>query len=82
MTKANNFKGALDTNRALCLAGYDAFVESVSFFGAINADDAKKVTNFYLKNKIAKQDFIGGRISVKHGAFLDKDTITRALAAA
>ena len=79
MTKTNSLKGALDTNRALCLSGYNSFVESVSFFGSINADDAKKVVTFYIKNKIAKQDFIGGRISVKHGAFLDKETIARAL---
>jgi len=55
------------------------FVESIARFGEINADDAKVVANFYMKNKLAKMDAVGGRISVKHGAYYDKDIIVKAL---
>jgi len=55
------------------------FVESIERLGDLNADDAKLVANFYMKSKLAKMDAVGGRILVKHGAYLDKDIIVKAL---
>jgi hypothetical protein len=47
--------------------------------GGISKAEAMKVRNLYLKQKIAKMDIVGGRISVKHGAFLDKTAIQNAV---
>jgi len=55
------------------------FVESIERLGDLNADDAQVVANFYLKSKLAKMDAVIGRISVKHGAYLDKEIIVKAL---
>lgn len=41
--------------------------------------DAERVTNFYLTKKLAKLDPVGGRISVKHGAYLDRAAILAAV---
>jgi len=45
----------------------------------ISRDDAKAVTAFYLKKKLAKVDAGIGRINVKHGGFLDPEVIRKAL---
>ena len=42
---------------------------------------AIKVTGYYLKHKIAKLDPVVGKINVKHGAFLDEDTLRNAISA-
>jgi len=55
------------------------FVESIERLGGLNADDAQVVANFYLKSKLAKMDAVIGRISVKHGAYLDKPILVKAL---
>jgi hypothetical protein len=44
----------------------------------ITAPQADAVTAFYLKERIAKTDYVMGRINVKHGAFLDAAVIRRA----
>lgn len=54
------------------------FVVELIRAGGISETDAVKVMNFYLKEKIAKLDYAIGRISVKHGAFWDRDVIRRA----
>lgn len=56
-----------------------AFIKTIMTFGNISKADAVKVKDFYLKNKIAKLDPIIGRISVKHGAFLEAEIINRAV---
>lgn len=56
------------------------FIETLMNCGGISRDEATKVKDLYLKNKIAKCDAVIGRISVKHGAFLDKEVILRAAA--
>lgn len=54
------------------------FVQTLIEQGDISRSQAEKVMSFYLKNKLAKMDAVIGRISVKHGAYLDKDVIRRA----
>lgn len=56
----------------------NAFDTTLVEISGIGAESAAKVRAFYLKNKIAKLDMVGGRISVTHGAYLDKAAILRA----
>jgi hypothetical protein len=55
------------------------FVETIKRCGDISRDDAIKVKAFYLKKRLAKIDTGIGRISVKHGAYLEADVIRRAV---
>lgn len=55
------------------------FAETLAAAGGISEGDAIKVMNLYLKSKLAKLDRHIGRISVKHGAYLDRDVIRRAV---
>jgi hypothetical protein len=57
----------------------NSFVESVMNCGACTKAEAEKVMAYYLKHKIAKMDAVIGRISVKHGAYLDADVIRNAI---
>jgi hypothetical protein len=47
----------------------------------ITTEEAFKVLKVYRKAKVVKNDYAVSRISVKHGAFLDREVILRALAA-
>lgn len=40
---------------------------------------ATKVAELYLKNKLAKIDHISRQMTVRHGAFLDKEVLERAI---
>lgn len=55
------------------------FVETLQRCGEIDKDTAEKVMRFYLYNKLAKLDAVNGTIKVKHGAFLDKQSIVNAV---
>jgi hypothetical protein len=55
------------------------FIEVLMKQGGISKPEAEKVYEYYRKNKLIKRDAILGRISVKHGQFLDRDVILRAL---
>lgn len=55
------------------------FAATLAERGGIGADDAKAVAAWYLKNKCAKLDAVGGVISVKHGRLLDREVIKRAV---
>lgn len=57
----------------------DGFIESVQHIAGCTADDAHQVMAYYLKHKLAKLDIGIGRISVKHGAYLDKPVLQRAI---
>jgi hypothetical protein len=46
----------------------------------VSRETAIDIKNYYLKHKLAKVDAGIGRISVKHGGFLDRDVILRAAA--
>lgn len=54
-------------------------IEELAAAGGISSDDARKVAGFYIKNKLVSSDFAIGRYRFKHGAYLDRDTVRRAL---
>lgn len=56
------------------------FAETLMSFGKVDEATARKITAFYLKKKLAKLDVGIGRISVKHGAYLDARAIANAAA--
>ncbi len=58
---------------------YREFAETLQGVSGCTADEASAVTRYYLKHKLAKLDGCIGRISVKHGAYLDERTIRRAI---
>ena len=58
---------------------FNHLVSAVSQFSGLNEDDAVKVARFYRKNKFVKFDAIHGTSHVKHGQFLDRDVLLRAL---
>lgn len=58
----------------------DNFANTLVEMGKISHEDAQKLTSFYLKKKLAKLDPVGGRITVKHGGYLNPDAIQRVLA--
>ena len=47
---------------------------------SLSPRDAARLTNFYLSNHLAKRDMVMGRITVTHGAYLEPETIRKALA--
>lgn len=57
------------------------FTATLAQIAGITTDEAFKVLATYRKLKIVKNAYAISRISVKHGAFLDRDVILRALAA-
>ena len=85
-TKEMEMTYAAEGNRATALRIINAHKEfnaTLINIAGITSEQAEAVTKFYLgKCKAAKLDAVVGRISVKHGAFLDKDVILRAVAAA
>lgn len=56
----------------------DSFVETLMTLGGITLTEAKVVFAGYRKFKLVKMDAVGGRITVKHGALLDREVIRRA----
>jgi hypothetical protein len=57
----------------------NGFVDNLMQLGSITRADAVKVLGVYRKLKIVKMDAVGGRMTVKHGSYLDRDVIQRAL---
>ena len=58
---------------------YQKFTEGLAIAGGIDYETARKVTDFYLANKIARRAHGGSAINVTHGAFLDREVILRAV---
>jgi hypothetical protein len=58
------------------------FAAQLSRIAGLSTDDAFKVLNIYIKNKLVKRDTCNQTWNVKHGAFLNYDVIIRALEAA
>ena len=58
----------------------NSFVANVQNIANCTKADAEKVLAVYRKAKVLKNDFVNGRIDVKHGAFLDVATIRNAIA--
>lgn len=72
----------LDALNARGARALDEFADSLAGIAGISLADARKVSAFYRRHKIAKVDFGIGRVQVKHGAYLEADVIRRALATA
>lgn len=68
-------KPALNDIAIRLVNGKNDFVESVMQLGGMAEEDAKLVTRAMLDGKLAKQNFISGRIDVKHGSYLNADTL-------
>ncbi len=58
------------------------FIDNVARIGGISKVAAAKVLAVYHKHKIVKMNAVSGEITVKHGAFLDRAVILRALSEA
>jgi hypothetical protein len=56
----------------------NAFIEIIMEKG-FTKEEATKAMNTMLKLKLAKMDAVIGRISVKHGAYLEVDVIRNAV---
>ena len=77
--KNDTCKGCKAMAQRIVDAG-DAFVASLSILGDITKEEAERVFAYYRKHKIAKVDAVNGRVDVTHGAFLDRETIRKAVA--
>jgi hypothetical protein len=60
--------------------GESEFIESLMERGELSEVDAEKVYEHYRKHKLIKRQAASGRITVKHGAFMERDVIRKALA--
>jgi hypothetical protein len=56
----------------------NSFLETLMVLGNINERQAMVAFSLMRKLKSVKLDAVGGRYSVKHGAYLDRDVIRRA----
>ncbi len=57
------------------------FAQTVQEISGCSAEEAAKITAYYLQNKIATLHANSARITVKHGMFLDREVLTNAVAA-
>ena len=57
--------------------GEMAFEESLREIAGVTDDEAFKMRAWMWKKKLITRDFCSGRISVKHGAYLDVDVLLR-----
>lgn len=60
--------------------GYDNFLDALHRLGGITREEAAKVCAEYRRLRVLHVDRSTGHYSTKHGAFLDRDVIRRALA--
>ena len=61
------------------VAAEDKFVENVMEQFNFNKDEAEKILDVYMKNKLVKIDSVTGDFKIKHGAFWEKEPMERAL---
>lgn len=57
--------------------GEAAFEESLREIAGVTEDEAFKMREWMVKHTLTTRDFCLGRISVKHGGYLDKDVLLR-----
>lgn len=57
--------------------GEMAFETQLRELANVTEDEAFKMRAWMSKKKLTTRDFCSGRISVKHGAYLDKDVLLR-----
>lgn len=62
--------------------GNAEFERTLIELGGIAAEAAALAREWMSKKKLTKRDFMTGRITVKHGAYLDRDVIGRIAAEA
>jgi hypothetical protein len=74
MTMTSPLTPVLDRGRA----AMDGFSKLLTEIAGIDAATADRVTGLYLRHKLATIDYGIGRMTVKHGALLDRETILRA----
>ncbi len=53
------------------------FLDVLQRNGWLDRESAELVLAYYRKHKLVKMDAVNGTMTVKHGAFLDTDTIRR-----
>jgi len=54
------------------------FLAILMEFGGIDYPSAQKALAAFRKAKMVKMDAVGGRITVKHGSYLNREVIRRA----
>lgn len=54
------------------------FVATLMDLGGIDHATAERVLAHYRKIRVVRMDAVMGRVTVKHGAFLDREVIERA----
>lgn len=64
---------------ARSVAAEESFVATLMHLGGITKAEAWKVFELYKKMKLVKRDIVNARYNVKHGGFLDREVIRRAL---
>ncbi len=57
----------------------DRFIDNVSRIGGISKAAAAKVLAVYRKHRVVKMNAVSGELSVKHGGFMERAVILRAL---
>jgi hypothetical protein len=77
-SRKETIAGTRDIGHRLAI-GENEFVSTLARFGSISKDAAWRVFDYYKKHKLVKRDFVSGKWNVKHGAFLDRDVILKAL---
>lgn len=55
-------------------------VETLAHVGELPRDQALKAAAYYVKHRLVKLDSAAGRYQFVHGAFVERDTIRRAVA--
>lgn len=58
------------------------FIDNIARAGGISKVAAAKVLAVYRRHRVVKMNAVSGEITVKHGGFMDRDVILRALAEA
>ena len=56
-----------------------SLTEVIQKLGRVTLQEAEKVAQYYIKERYVKIDSVGGGYRMKHGAFLDRDVIKRAV---
>jgi transcription initiation factor TFIIIB Brf1 subunit/transcription initiation factor TFIIB len=57
---------------------YDRFLDTIVSLSGLPVEDAKKAYATLLKHKGIKVNSVTGEVTVKHGAFMDKQVLLRA----
>lgn len=60
--------------------GYQRLADCLRELGDVPASVAMPLARWYVKHKLAKIDVHCGQFTVRHGAYLERDVIQRALA--